>query len=110
MVLMAPMNKQTAMALGPSVLWCSDGCASVANSGLFPGSRMLNTIMLMNVPMNCGSVVYMFRIPKYRPESSPVDDEASSDGPCSRRRREGGFDGDMIGEASSIAEPWDSLL
>ena len=65
---------------------------------------MLNTIMLMNVPMNCGSVVYIFSIPKYRPESSPVEEDRSSDGPCSRRRSEGGFDGES-GEESSIAEP-----
>lgn len=53
---MAPMNRHTEMALGPVVEWCSLGWASVASSGLFPGSRMLKTMVLMNEPMNCGIV------------------------------------------------------
>jgi hypothetical protein len=56
-VLIAPINKQTEMAFGPSPSRRSFGTASSANSGLFPGSRILNTIMLINVPTNCGSVV-----------------------------------------------------
>lgn len=53
---MAPMKRQTEMALGPVVGWCSLGLASVASSGLLPGSRMLKTTVLMNEPMNCGIV------------------------------------------------------
>lgn len=53
---MAPMKRQTEIALGPVVEWCSLGCASVASSGLLPGSRMLKTTVLMNEPMNCGIV------------------------------------------------------
>jgi hypothetical protein len=53
---MAPMKRQTEMALGPEVEWCSLGWASVASSGLLPGSRMLKTMVLMKDPMNCGIV------------------------------------------------------
>lgn len=53
---MAPMNRHTEIALGPVVEWCSLGWASVASSGLLPGSRMLKTTVLMNDPMNCGIV------------------------------------------------------
>ncbi len=34
---------------------------------------MEKTIMLMNVPTNCGSVVKRLRIPRYIPVNSPVD-------------------------------------
>lgn len=53
---MAPMKRQAEMALGPEVEWCSLGWASVASSGLLPGSRMLKTMVLMKDAMNCGIV------------------------------------------------------
>ena len=66
----APINKQTAIAFGPSVPWCSSGGPSL-NSGLLPGSRMEKTTQEMPVPMNCGSVVYRFMMPRYCPELAP---------------------------------------
>ena len=68
----APMNKQTAIPLNPSVEWCSLGCASFASSGLLPGSSTVNTTVEMPVATNCGSVVYRFRMPRYTPASSPL--------------------------------------
>jgi hypothetical protein len=52
----APINRQTAIPFGPSVLWCSSDGASL-NSGLFPGSSIENTTQEIPVPMNCGNVV-----------------------------------------------------
>lgn len=54
-VLIAPMNKQTEIAFGPVTLGCVS--SSPPSSRLLPGSRTANTIMDINVPTNCGSVV-----------------------------------------------------
>jgi len=69
----APINKQTAMAFGPSGLLFSRTDASL-NSGLFPGSNTEKTTQLIPVPTNCGNVVYRFMMPKYFPELSPEAD------------------------------------
>ncbi len=58
----APTNKHIAIAFGLSF-----DCTPFAESGVNPGSKMENTIIDMNVPMNCGKVVKRFKIPRYMP-------------------------------------------
>lgn len=74
--LKAPTNRQTAIALTPSafpVPLPAPASPSPASSACFPGSRIAKTHILINVPTNCGSVVYRFKIPRYMPAVSPVD-------------------------------------
>ncbi|KAH9860163.1 hypothetical protein IAQ61_011947 [Plenodomus lingam] len=87
----APINKQTAIAFGPSFRAAVSATAPSLSSGLLPGSRIEKTIQLMAVPTNCGSVVYRFMMPRYFPEDSPVDevDVDESSRPCVRLRGTG---------------------
>ena len=69
--LIAPMNKHTAIAFGPSVTFSITSSlpfpsvsSPSCSSGCLPGSSISKTIMLMNVPTNCGSVVNKLRIPR----------------------------------------------
>lgn len=57
-VLIAPINRQTAIAFVPSpASLLAVSSAASCSSGLLPGSRMAKTMVEMKVPMNCGRVV-----------------------------------------------------
>lgn len=77
------MNKQTAIAFGPSDLLFSSAGVSLS-SELLPGSNIEKTTQLMPVPTNCGNVVYRFMMPRYLPELSPEAEEAGSSRPWVR--------------------------
>ena len=63
--LRAPMNKHTEMAFGE--FWSRFihmASGEVSLRFVLAGSSTLNTIQLMNVPTNCGRVVYTFNTPR----------------------------------------------